>query len=85
MNKQNKTKQNINFLTLFLFFIDSLLSLHGGSSHEDEGLYGKAEDEDLERKFMTPKQGRTPSVTDTKKGNNMMETVELDSTQQHNQ
>lgn len=46
---------------------DSLLSLHGGSSHEDEGLYGKAEDEDLERKFMTPKQGRTPSVTDTKK------------------
>ncbi|XP_057307080.1 anaphase-promoting complex subunit cdh1-like isoform X2 [Hydractinia symbiolongicarpus] len=46
---------------------DSLLSLHGGSSHEDEGLYGKAEDEDLERKFMTPKRGRTPSVTDTKK------------------
>ena len=43
---------------------DSLLSKHGGSGSQDGGLYGKAEDDDLER-FMTPVANQRPTSSKT--------------------
>lgn len=41
-------------IKIILYFLDDLLSKHGGSGTQDGGLYGKAEDDDLERYMATP-------------------------------